>query len=249
MSEDLDQLLRPRFLQIANTLDDSDWDEVLQRSGTQRQLGRTQLPLRRPVLVLAILAAALAAAVAGAATGVLPIGTEIPLSREPQGDGLTYTSDRTIVARGQTPHFGPWQMSVATSDLGSCYGIEVDHGLPGVRGPVLSEGCGSNATFDAAGLSGGDGPGRFETLVYGPAPERAAGVLLTADRGVRVTAPTHDGPAGRDGDFYVLAAPPKLRNARITWTDKQGRPSRPAIYVPGSIDYSRTRPPGQQRPH
>ncbi len=193
----------------------------------------------RKALAVAVAVGLLAAAVAGAASGLLPVGEVIPLSKEPQSDGLRYTSDRTVVATGATPVAGRWRMTVADSDHGFCFGIELlDQVPPGARGPDLSEGCGGvSRSFDAASVGGGsDLPDT--TLVYGPVPEEAATVRVTAPGGFSRIAETHDGPGEIPGDFYVVEIPRKgLRNALVNWLDEQGRRHGPGIFVPSTITY------------
>lgn len=104
-----------------------------------------------------------------------------PLSQEPQSDGLTYRSDRTVVATGSTAAAGKWRMSVAESDRGFCFGIELlDQTPPGARGPDVAEGCGgASPSFDAASVGGGTAL-PDTTLVYGPVPEAATAVRVNA---------------------------------------------------------------------
>jgi hypothetical protein len=65
---------------------------------------------------------------------------------------------------------------------------------------------------------------RGEVLLFGRAPSKAREVVLTADGGRRITAPTKAGPTKVPGRFWVLAAPPDLKGARLLWTDRNGRP-------------------------
>lgn len=191
------------------------------------------------LVAVAIFAGLVVAAGAGAATGLLPVGSVISLSEEPQGDGLTYVSDRTVVATGRAETAGRWRMSVAESNLGFCFAIELlDQAAPGSRGPMLAEGCGgAGGNFDAGSLGGGTWL-RDATLVYGSAPERATAVRVTAE-GFSRTTRTHEGPADVSGDFYVVEVPRKgLRNALVKWLDAEGHVHEPGIYVPSTIDYS-----------
>jgi hypothetical protein len=201
--------------------------------------GRRRRFREHRLVAAALFAGLIVAAGTAAATGLLPVGSVIPLSKNPQGDGLTYVSDRTVVATGRTETAGRWRMSVANSNLGSCFAIElVDQVAPGSRGPMLAEGCGgAGGTFDAASLGGGtllpDA-----TLVYGPAPEGATAVRVTAE-GFSRTTRTHEGPADIPGDFYAVEIPRKgLRNALVKWLDTEGHTHEPGIYVPSTIDYS-----------
>jgi hypothetical protein len=193
----------------------------------------------RRVALATVAIALFVAATAGAATGLLPVGSVIPLSKEPQGDGLTYTSDRTIVATGTSDIAGRWRLSLAQSDQGLCVAIELlDEPFARAGNATLAEGCGgASRSFDAASLGGGTALPNV-TLVYGPAPEEAKAVRVTAEAFSR-TAKTHDGPADVPGNFYIIETPRKrIRNALVTWLDAEGREHQPGIYVPSTIDYS-----------
>lgn len=204
---------------------------------------------KKKAMVLALISALVAAAIAGAATGLLSVGSVIPLSDKPQSDGLLYTSDRTIVATGTTPVAGRWRMSVADSDQGFCFGIELlDLLHPGATGPDLSQGCGgANTGLQAASVGGGtDLPDT--TLVHGPAPEEAAAVRVTAPGGFSQTAKTHEGPTDIRGDFYVIEIPRKgLHDVLVTWLDEDGRAPGPGISVPGTTTYRPNK--GPKLPH
>ena len=217
---------------------------VLVRATSRK--GRT--PRRRRAAVAALVAGLVLAAAAATATELLPVGSVTPLSRAPQGDGLSYTSDRTVVATGRTPVAGRWRMTVANSDRGFCFGIELlDQVHPGARGPDLSEGCGGTSRdFDAGSVGGGTYLPNT-TLVHGPAPEEATAVRVTAP-GFSRTVKTHEGPDNVRGDFYVIEIPRKgLRNALVNWLDEGGRAPLPGIYVPSTIVYEKNK--GPRLPH
>jgi hypothetical protein len=181
---------------------------------------------------------------ASAATGLLGIGTEIPPLDRVIGPGEpTYVSGRVVVATGELPSAGRWQMSVTESDQGRCVAFE----RPDSLDRAVQEVCGM-PSFDAISLGGGSEL-PDTTVVFGPAPERASAVRVSAPGGFRLTAPTHTGPGDMDGDFYAVEIPRRgLVNAEISWLDEHGRAPNPGMYVPSTITYGRgsTDP---QRPH
>jgi hypothetical protein len=134
-------------------------------------------------------------------------------------------------------------VTVIGSDQGQCLTFE----RPDSRLSGMAAVCGM-ASFDAISHGGGDElPGT--TVVFGPAPERAAAVRLTAPGGFHRTARTHEGSGGMDGDFYVIEIPRKgLRNAQIAWLDERGRAPGSGMYVPSTIRYG-PGPKEPQRPH
>lgn len=200
---------------------------------------------------LALTGIAVAVGGAGAATGLLDVGDQVATPRERQGDGLRYTSARTIVATGRTPLAGRWEMSVTQSDQGPCEGLRL---LDGPTGGGLGEGCGSTSTFTAGSTSNGFPIDRPELanrwmLVHGRTAEAAEAVELAAPGGVRIRAKTHDGPPYVDGNFYLLEAPGGLRNATVTELGSNGQPltTVPGLSVPGTVDFDRggKRSPGR----
>jgi hypothetical protein len=241
-----DVVMRAAFAP-ARTLEPTEAEvaRVLARARTRR---RPLFRERRVALATAAIGLFIAAT-AGAATGLLPVGSVIPLSKEPQGDGLTYTSDRTIVATGASDIAGRWRLSLAQSNQGFCVAIELlDDPLARAGNATLAEGCGGGSrSFDAASLGGGAAL-PDTTLVYGPSPEEAKAVRVTAG-GFSRTAKTHEGPADVPGNFYVVEIPRKgLRNAVVTWLDAEGHEHQPGIFVPSTIDYSlRPSPPSRPR--
>jgi hypothetical protein len=223
-------------------------DAEVARVLARARVGRRHRFRERRVVAAALVAVLVGTAGAGAATGLLPVGSVIPLSKKQQGDGLTYVSDRTVVATGRAEAAGRWRMSVADSNRGFCFAIELlDQRAPGSRGPMLAEGCGgSSRTFDVASLGGGSLL-PDTTLVYGPAPEEATAVRVTAE-GFSRTTTAYEGPADIPGNFFVIELPRKgLRNALVNWLDAEGRVHEPGIYVPSTTDYS-SEPSAPARP-
>jgi hypothetical protein len=203
-------------------------------------LTRVRAPARRRRLggraaVLAIVACLIAVAVAGAASRVLPIGTELPPLDSVLGEGEPhYASNRIVVGSGSLPRAGRWQVTMLDSDQGQCLTFE----RPESRLGGMSAVCGV-ASFDAISEGGGDELPNT-TIVFGPAPERAIAVRVTAATGLRRTAPVHDGTSDMEGDFYVIEIPRRgIRNAEITWLDERGRPPGPGMFIPSTVHYGR----------
>src|SRR5918999_761107 len=91
------------------------------------------------------------------------------------------------------------------------------------------------ASFDAIS-EGGDHDLPDTTVVFGPAPEQATAVRVTAPGGFQRTARTHEGTTDMDGDFYVIEIPRNgLRNAQATWLDEKGRSPGAGMFVPSTI--------------
>jgi hypothetical protein len=213
-----------------------------------RVLARVATPQRgrlgRRATVLVLMGCLGAVAAATAATGVLPIGTELPPLDSVTGRGEPrYTSNRVVVGTGSLHNAGRWQVTAIDSDQGQCLTFE----RPDSRLSGTAAVCGL-PSFDAISIGGGDDL-PDTTVVFGPAPERATAVRVTAGGGFHRTATTREGTDDMEGDFYVIEIPRKgLRNAEITWLDEHGRSPGPGMYVPSTIHYGpAAKEP--QRPH
>jgi hypothetical protein len=204
---------------------DGEVETVLRRVADGRRAARR----RRRVAAVAAAGALLVAGAAAAADRLLSVGDVIPLSREPQSDGLRYTSDRTVVATGRAPVAGRWQMTVAETDAGFCFGLELPDAEPG----AMNEGCGGASRAFAAGSVGGGDVLPNSRLVHGPVPEAAAAVRITAPNGYTQSEATHEGPDEIPSDFYLVEMPLRVQNAHLTWLDDHGSP-RGSIPVPGT---------------
>jgi hypothetical protein len=200
-----------------------------------------RLPARTPrraggrrLVALVVAGALIAAGAASAATGLFGIGTELPPLDRVIGPGEpTYLSGRVVVGTGELPGAGRWQMSATQSDQGRCLAFE----RPDSLDPAAQEVCGL-PSFDAITLGGGSELPRT-TVVFGPAPERASAVRVTAPGGFRRTATTHEGTDDMEGDFYVVEIPRRgLVNAEIIWLDEGGRAPHAGMYVPSTVTYS-----------
>lgn len=195
---------------------------------------------RRATAAIVVGVVLLAAAAAGAATGILPVGSVF------RGEGFHSKRgavDETVVATGDAPESGRWQMTVfETAPAGSgrsrqhvrgvaCLKLELLDG-GGTPGPAASGYCGYIPPFEAFSYGRKpDAAERGEVLLFGRAPEAASAVELTADGGVTIAAEVHEGPADVPGDFWVVAAPPGLENARLNWIDQHGRQREPWLDV------------------
>jgi hypothetical protein len=219
---------------------DAEVARVLARAGAAGRRGT----LGRRTIALVVVGCLIAVAGAGAATRLLPIGTELPPLDAVVGEGEPrYTSNRVVVGSGSLPVAGRWQVTVIESDQGQCLTFE----RPDSRLGGMAAVCGM-PSFDAIGEGGGDEL-PDTTVVFGPAPERATAVQVTAPGGFHRTATTHQGTGDMEGDFYVIELPRTgLRNAEITWLDERGRPPGRGMYVPGTLHYGpAAKEP--QRPH
>jgi hypothetical protein len=198
---------------------------------------RCRTPLLVWLLCLVLASGALAV------LDVPPIGTKL-LAEDVTGTGEPeYRSPRTVVATGESAG-QEWFMTVTQSDQGRCVGLWLDTKL----GRDGTDTCGGPESFDAVSVGGGDVLPRT-TLVFGPAPEKAARVRVMAPDGFSRTAPTHDGPSDIEGNTYLIQIPRKgVRNALINWLDRNGHAERPSIYVPSTVVYGK-RPAGPPRPH
>ena len=217
----------------------------LERVARHERQPRRRMPwLRwRTPLLVGLLSLTLASG-ALAALDVLPVGTKLPADNVTGPGEPKYTSLRTVVATGESPA-GNWRMTVTHSNQGRCIGLWLLD-LPG--GTEGTDICGGPESFDAASVGGGDSL-PDTTLVFGPAPNEAAKVRVTAPGGFSRTVPTYDGPSDIEGNSYLIQIPRKgLRNALVTWLDKDGHAPLPGQYVPSTIVYDRG-PAKPQPPH
>lgn len=221
---------------------------VSRRDGGSRR-SRRWIPLiagGRRTLALGLVAAALTAVTAGAATGVLPVGSEVPAPRL-FGEGEPhYTSERTVVATGVTSNGLDWRMTVAqTSNQGFCVGLTL---LDTVVGDDGFDACGRSSTFDALGLGGGDVM-PDTTLVFGPVPEQATAIRISAPGGfARSVTDLADGPDDVPGDFYLAEIPRGLDNVLVHWVTEDGAVKQPGALVESTIKYT-TPQPAERFPH
>lgn len=184
----------------------------------------------RGVVVAAVVGALVVAGAAAAATDVLSVGSVIP-GGEPSGPPEhRLPVAETVVAKGSSPVAGQWRLTShegqGTVDNGE---VVEPAGLPCIRLLLVNPPPGS--PLDGSGYCGeveGDftvaavpvfdeRASRSELLLFGPAPEEATAVELTGDDGVKIRVDAFDGPSGYDGDAWVIAAPPGVKNAKVTW--------------------------------
>ena len=216
---------------------DAEVERVLARLGS----GARRVTPRSRVVALVLAACLAAVGAAGAATGLLDIGSRLPALPRVAGDGEPrYSSGRVVVATGELPDAGRWQMSVTGSDQGRCLAFERPDSS---HDSAPQEVCGL-PSFDAISHGGGSEL-PDTTVVFGPAPERASAIRVSAPSGFHLTAPTHDGLDGVDGDFYVLEIPRRgLVNARVSWLDEDSRPYGSGLVIPSTVRYG----PGPSKP-
>lgn len=213
-------------------------------AGNRDRQPRRRVPSlgRRTPLLVGLLIVALAGG-ALAALDVLPVGTELPAESLTGSGEPEYTSPRTVVATGRSPG-GDWLITVTQSDQGRCIGLQLDTRL----GKDMTDICGGPASFDVASVGGGDVLPDTR-LVFGPAPEEAAKVRVTAPGGFDRIVPTYDGPSTIEGNAYLVQLPRKgLRNALVNWVDKAGHAPLPGLYVPSTVVHEKG-PAEPQRPN
>jgi hypothetical protein len=142
---------------------------------------------------------------------------------------------RTVVATGTARVAGPWQMTLHESKRQVADGdLYEPEGLPCTFLKLLAPpehtligggACGvqrkspgfTRQQLTVPSVVGADVK---EILVYGRAPEEADLVEISADGGVRLRVKTQEGPSGTPGDFWLIAAPPGLKNGRVHWIDE-----------------------------
>ena len=183
----------------------------------------------------------------------LPVGTVIP-----KGEGKPpRDSTSTVVATGTAPVTGPWQLEVwrghggnapTAEPPGRClfiHPLAPPHLTPSFSGFCGGLGFRKTPGFSRAQLNvppprkrpGGSLSQAKEVLIYGRVPERAAAIVITASRGVRIEITPGEGPKTIPGDFFVIPVKPGLGRARINWTDRDGNPgSRGIALMPPVTD-------------
>jgi hypothetical protein len=169
----------------------------------------------------------------GAVPGLAPIGTVIP-----KGEGTPRRpEDHMIVATGVSPVAGPWQLEtyrstrIADPDTGEeyqpaglrCLGVYL---LDAPQGPTGGGQCGEfprTPGFSRVQMTVRNDQGEDrEILVYGRAPAEATAVVITVDGASRRSVEPFEGPAGADGDFYLIPIPPEWERGRVNWLDGSG---------------------------
>jgi hypothetical protein len=202
----------------------------LEREGRAPRRHGSFLRWGRSTVALALMGGLLIAAGAGAATGLIAVGDVIPGGGKTGPPNYGMSVSETIVATGTSPIAGPWRMGAYASE-GVQYEGEVleEQGTPCVRltlsapptgtpigGTALCGKLGEETAFAGSSLPVVAKTGETEALLFGTAPEASTSVEFTGD-GARIGAPTHAGPAGVPGDFWVISVPPGIRDAQVTW--------------------------------
>jgi hypothetical protein len=204
----------------------------------------------RRSLAVAVAAVTLGVAAAGAATGFLPVGSVIT-----DGDEfLPQEGDHVVVATGEAPVLGRWQLEAYTSgrltdpESGTVY-QSTGHPCLGIRLTDPREGAsdwggGFCGEFPKTpGFSRGELPAATrdvrtsELLLFGRAPQGAQAIRLTGAGGFERRVEPIEGPPSSPGKYWVIAAPPSLEGGRVAWLDSDG-------HVGGAIDvlYSPSQP-------
>jgi hypothetical protein len=213
----------------------------------ERAERRRRSPLygSRLAVAFALLGTFAAAAAAGAATGLFSVGDHISPAEPPAPGHPPAGLEETVLATGTAPVSGPWQVSSHGSrrivDKGevvqaaglSCLRILL---IERPASPLGGSGyCGTSRPFEIGSLPASDGKD-VEVLLWGPAPEAATTVELTARGGVTIRSPTHEGPADFDGDLWVIPAPHTLDGAKVVWLDQEGRPGAPPLEASDELE-------------
>jgi hypothetical protein len=164
------------------------------------------------------------------------VGTVIPKG---EGTPPRYDGDHTVVATGTAPFSGPWQLETyqSTRLTEPETGEELQPAGLGCLGVILTDPppqtpngggyCGEQRRtpgFTRGQVTVPPVPhGANEVLVYGRTPEEAAKVVLTVDGVIRKEFEPYPGPAGVDGDFYLIPVKPEAtKNGRVNWLDAEG---------------------------
>jgi hypothetical protein len=167
--------------------------------------------------------------------GAAPVGTVIP-----RGEGMPRRAEEsTVVATGDAPVAGPWQMEtygstrLADPETGEvyqpaglrCLGVYL-LAPPGVHGPTRGGQCGEfprTPGFSRVQMTVRDTQGEArEILVYGRVPAEAAAVVVTVEGETRRAVEPFAGPAEARGDFYLIPVPPEWERGRVNWLDERG---------------------------
>ena len=180
----------------------------LSAAGDQRVKRRGRRPSVRVALAtVALLAAAVPAA---AVTGVFRPHREV--------DGIVRLSPRVVVASGETPAFGRWQILTSNSSVGECMGLEF---LDGPEKGNVGEGCGGGSPGIGSTGGGTDHPDTF--LVHGKAVRGAVRVRVQIEDTYTGEAPVIRGPELAPGPWFGVETRGSKRGYCVQMLDAQGR--------------------------
>ena len=186
-----------------------------------------------------------------------PVGTVIPKTE----DG-PYESRALVVANGEAPVAGPWQIEVSRTKgsrapdgtilwrRGYCLWLHL------VDPPARTWGrrggfCGSPRSLGFRKTPGFNRaqnelmpvkPRPREILVWGRVPDRAEQVVITAPDGLRIARRPKDGPESFPGRYYGIPVSPGHPGARINWLDARGEPGSRGIRLMPPITPQKRRP-------
>ena len=172
-------------------------------------------PRRRARLAgVALASALLLGGAAIAASGLLPIGREVPVTNRGGASEPARLTGRIVVASGRTPVHGRWQMFWSRSSVGDCIALQL---LDNSGGLGIGEGCGRRTRISASALLPIPGAKRpVETLVYGRVPDRANEVRVSLPGLGTKTAKAGRGPSRVPGRWYLTSFAGMPRTGRGT---------------------------------
>jgi hypothetical protein len=188
---------------------------------------------------VALVGGLLAVGAAGAATGMLSVGTVIPSGGDPDFRHDRPSPEQTVVATGATPVGGAWRMTTYTSEglVDSMGEVAEPAGMPCALMTFINPPAGTHsrsgalchapgkADFNMTSLPVVDASsGEAEVVLYGFAPKDSTHVELVGDGSESIHVPTVLARGPSPGDLWVIAAPPELKNAHVSWIDTTGRP-------------------------
>ena len=176
---------------------------------------RSRWRLRRPAHPLLVALAMLGLGVPAAAA-VREVFTPV---REP--DGLVRLSRDTVVARGDLPVRGRFELVASKSDIGDCLGIRF---LDDPDGTGLGGGCGPPSDASLVVGSSGGGSRRLPYVFSGVAP-KAANAVQVIDRRGRLIARvlTQRGPSAYPGAYFAVETTVKRPRGCVQALDADGR--------------------------
>jgi hypothetical protein len=203
---------------------------------TSRRGGRMLRPMLTRRSAVAGAMALLCLAGTAAAAGGLSVGSILPGDETPPEYRQT---DETVVALGTDPRVGQWRVVTYRSpELVDRGEVVQPAGLPCLKLALFDDTtdellatrsyCGERGKGGLAGASlpVRDSAGRVFTLLFGKAPEQAAGIRLRDSNRKNESADLYDGPRSVDGDFWVHVTPRGNRAEQtwIEWTGSDGEP-------------------------
>ena len=156
-----------------------------------------------------------------AGSGLLPIGSEVPVVQRGGKHEPARLGGRIVVATGRTPVHGRWQIFWSRSSVGDCVALQL---LDDPSSPGIGEGCGRRTAISASALLPIPGAKRpVETLVYGRVPDSARTVRVTLPGLGTREGPATAGPSAVTGNWYLISFPAIPRSGRGIVTALDGK--------------------------